>query len=304
MKQIVKKNSRYEYTFQELADQWSAHYNINFIATRPRKPKDKPTVENNVNLFYMRIYAKMRHEEFFSLRAWNKRAHELLAESNKREFQKLEGSRYDRFINIEKPLLRALPEERFAVRHKTRGIIQVGYHVMLGEDKHMYSVPYQNIGKEVQLSYDHQTVEIFINLHRIAIHVRDYTKNGYTTIPEHMPEKHARHKESKGWDACFFEKIAYQIGPYSEAVFKRVLASRMIVEQTYRACMGLKRLSEKYGKERFEAACQRALQGQRTTYGVLNNILKNNLDKQIIIEPTLFIIPPHENLRGKDAYTD
>jgi len=66
MKQIVGKNQRYEFKFQELADQWAVYYNTNLVATRPRKPKDKPTVENNVYLSYLRIYAKIRNEEFHS----------------------------------------------------------------------------------------------------------------------------------------------------------------------------------------------------------------------------------------------
>jgi transposase len=40
MKQFVLKNERYEFKFSEMVDQWSAHYGINLIATRPRKPKD------------------------------------------------------------------------------------------------------------------------------------------------------------------------------------------------------------------------------------------------------------------------
>ena len=54
MKQMVSKNMRYEYKFQELADHWAVHYNTNLEATRPRKPKDKPTVENSVYQSYLR----------------------------------------------------------------------------------------------------------------------------------------------------------------------------------------------------------------------------------------------------------
>ena len=34
MRQLVVKNCRYEYTFTELADQWSVHYRVNLKATR------------------------------------------------------------------------------------------------------------------------------------------------------------------------------------------------------------------------------------------------------------------------------
>ena len=48
MRQFITKNSRYEFTFTELAEQWSLFYNTALAETRPRKPKDKPTFENSV----------------------------------------------------------------------------------------------------------------------------------------------------------------------------------------------------------------------------------------------------------------
>jgi transposase len=40
MRQYVVKNSRYEFTFTDLACQWSAHYGTNLEATRPGRPCD------------------------------------------------------------------------------------------------------------------------------------------------------------------------------------------------------------------------------------------------------------------------
>ena len=67
MKQYVQKNERYEFKFPELVDQWSLHYGTNLEATRPGKPKDKPSAENNVYIGYLRVYAKLRNETFFSV---------------------------------------------------------------------------------------------------------------------------------------------------------------------------------------------------------------------------------------------
>ena len=80
MKQFVSRNQRYEYRFQELADQWAVYYNTNLVATRPRKPKDKPSVENSVYLSYLRIYSRIRNEEFHSVFEINKRIRELLVD--------------------------------------------------------------------------------------------------------------------------------------------------------------------------------------------------------------------------------
>ena len=139
-------------------------------------------------------------------------------------------------------------------------------------------------------------MEIYIGLKRIAFHRRDYRKHGYTTLPEHMPEKHLV------WDAEYFLLLASKIGESSTSVFKKVLALKDFIEQTYNACMGLKRLADIYGSVRFEADCHRALRGSRITYGMIKNILENNLDKIEEPQPDLFVIPDHENIRGSQNY--
>jgi hypothetical protein len=156
--------------------------------------------------------------------------------------------------------------------------------------------------ENTKIIYDEDTVEIFIGFERIAIHERDYRVGGYTTLEEHMPEHHLRYKETLGWDAEYFLSLASKIGQYSVDVFKKVLASREFIEQTYLSCRGLKRLTEKYGPKRFEAACQRALKGTRVNYGMIKNILERNLDKQEDTQGNLFNIPMHDNIRGAQSY--
>ena len=302
MKQFIDKNNRYEYKFQELSDQWAVHYNTNLEAARPRKPKDKPSVENAVYQSYLRIYAKLRNEEFHNLTELNKRIQELLHIHNHAPFQKLPGNRHERFWNDEIPLLKPLPQEPFTIKHTTIAKVQMNYHVIVGEDKHQYSVPYQYIGQQTKIVYDERNLEIYIGFKRIAIHARDYRKHAYTTLSEHMPEKHLRYNETRGWDADYFLSLGTKMGESSKEVFKKILASKDFIEQTYNACIGLKRLSEIYGTTRFEAACCRALNGSRITYGMVKNILENNLDKQADIQLSLFVIPSHENIRGSNNY--
>jgi len=302
MKQYIQKNNRYEYIFQQLAEQWSVHYNTNLDATRPRKPKDKATVENHVYISYLRIYSRLRNQQFYSLNQLNQAIKLLRTDFNQTRFQKLPGSRTQRFVQQEKPLLNPLPLEAFTIKHTTKAKVQMNYHVILGEDKHQYSVPHQYLKQHTKIIYDQNTVEVYIDLHRIAIHQRSYRKNGYTTLAEHMPEGHLRYMEIRGWDAEYFLQIATKIGRNSVKVFQQILDSRQFVEQSYKACIGLKRLSEIFTSERFEAACQRALKGMKISYGVIKNILDNNLDKQIDQQLSMFQVPEHENIRGADIY--
>jgi len=302
MKQCVQKNERYEFTFQEVALQWSVHYNTNLEATRVARPKDKPTVENHVYIAYLRIYAQVRKLEFFSLEELNRHIRILLDGFNERPFQKLTGSRKQRFEQQEKPLLKALPDEPFLIKYTTKAKVQMNYHVILGKDQHQYSVPYQYIGKQTNIIYDKNTVEVYIGLERIALHRRSERQYAYTTLEAHMPQKHLHYKETQGWDADYFLQIAGKIGLCSVEVFKQILESKAFVEQTYKACIGLKRLAEIYTPERFEAACKRAISGSRVNYGIIKNILENNLDKQQAEPLSLFQTQQHENIRGACAY--
>ena len=303
MSQFVSKSNRYEPQFTRSCEQWSVHYSTTLSATRVAKPKDKPTVENLVHLAYMRIYAPLRNETFYSLTELNEGIMRCLNEHNNKSFQKRTYSRSERFIEEELPLLKALPSEPFVLKHTTSAKVQKNYHVILGEDWHQYSVPYQYVAKETKLIYDTDEVEIYIGMKRIAFHKRNYREHGYTTLPEHMPEKHKKYNETRGWDAEYFLTKAKELGENSFIIMDRILAARIFTEQTYRACQGLLRLAAHYGNDRFENACKRAVVSHHVNYRLINDILKNNLDMQSEDQQDLFTyIPDHENIRGPEAY--
>ena len=302
MKQFVLKASRYEPRFNEMAEQWSVYYNTTLSAARVRKPKDKPSVEKEVHISYLRIFAPLRNEVFQSLAELNYRIFECLEVHNATPMQRYGLSRKERFEQDEKNVLKNLPISEFIVKHEVNAKVQRNYHVILGEDAHQYSVPYIYVGEVVKIIYDSSDVEVFLNLRRIALHPRSCRRNGYTTIEEHMPESHLRYLETKGWDADYFISQASIIGVSAKVIFEKILTRNKFPEQTYNACLGLLKLNKKYGSQRFEAACLRALPASFITYGFIKNILENNQDKVIEQLPPTDYIPKHNNLRGKELY--
>jgi transposase len=302
MKQYVLKSNRYEPTFNELAEQFSVYYNTSLLATRVVKPRDKASVEKQVSITYQRIYAPLRNREFFSLESANQAVMECLEAHNAAQMQRTNQSRNELFYNEEQHLLKALPATDFTVRHRTKAKVQHNYHILLGEDMHQYSVPYIHVGKHVQAVYDAFEVEIFLDMKRIALHRRNLRRNGYTTIEEHMPKNHQKHKEALGWDADYFLEQGEKIGANTHQVIARLLAKNFFPEQTYRACKGILSLTGRYGKIRLEAACSMAMTLPTTTYTIVSNILKNNRDLEDTPQPTEQSLPYHENIRGKEAY--
>jgi transposase len=302
MKTAVIKSNRYEPVFTDTLEQWMLHNNIGLLAARVRKPKDKAPVENEVKLVYQRIYAPLRDSVFFSLSELNSHIVEQLKIHHQKRFQKKDYTRLECFINEEKVLLQPLPKEVFVLKHVAKAKVQKSYHIVLGEDWHYYSVPFSFIGKTVNIIYDTDTVEIYYNHKRIALHVRSYKANGFTTIKEHMPESHQRYSEQQGWTPEYFLQQALRVGSHTHLYIGKVLASKSFTEQTYNACLGIMRLVKSYSPERVEAACKRALAGQRYNYATINNILVHNLDTQPSDELLLFPLPEHNNLRGPESY--
>jgi transposase len=289
--------------FTETIQQWALHNNIALTAGRPRKPKDKAPVENEVKLTYQRIYAPLRDRVFFSLNELNAAIKEQLAQHHSLCFQRKDYSRLQQFIREEKPLLMPLPQQAYVLHHNTSAKVQRNYHITLGEDGHHYSVPFCYIGKTVSVVYDADTVEIYFENRRIALHTRSYKNNGFTTLKEHMPQSHQRFHEQKGWDGDYFMEQAQTIGPCCTLYIEGMLKSRHFTEQACNSCLGVLRLAKAYGAARLEAACKRALKGSSFSYRTVSNILANHLDTVESSEQfPSFTMPAHDNVRGPEAY--
>jgi hypothetical protein len=153
----------------------------------------------------------------------------------------------------------------------------------------------------VQIVYDTDHVEVYLDSVRIACHRRNYQRNGHTTLADHMPPDHKHYARIKGYTPDYFIERATQVGVSTVSAVSRILEQKIFAEQTYTSCLGVFRLGEKYGNARLESACNRALAGYKVTYMIIKNILERNLDKAT--QGDLFIsIPEHENIRGADSY--
>jgi hypothetical protein len=106
----------------------------------------------------------------------------------------------------------------------------------------------------------------------------------------------------KGWNKDDLLAQATRMGTATLQAATRMLENSIYIEQNYKACFGMLMLEKKYSRQRLEAACSRALQGSRVNYTMIKNILERGLDKQPPLPDSNNIIPPHDNIRGKDHY--
>jgi transposase len=299
LKSAVTRACNYEPLLNETYYDLARHYGTVILPARPGKPKDKPLVENAVRLVYQRIFAKLRNQTFFSLRELNQAIWEELEKLNNIPFQRKNISRRELFNEIEKNELQSLPAERYEIKHFQVSRVEFHHHIYLKEDKHYYSVPYQNTGKKVKTVYTSRVVEIFNDHVRIAFHQRDRKKYGYTTEKSHMP---ATHQFVNGWNTDRFVKWASQMGGSIEAFIERLLESREHPQQAFKSCMGVLNLGKKYKPEDLEKVCKKAIEYNSISFRFIYNALKNNIHK---MEPenTLDLkLPFHKNIRGKENY--
>lgn len=296
----VKKADRYEPSFTELCAQLGSHYHMDLQACRVAKPKDKASVENMVSTVYTRIYAELRNEEFYSLKELNAAIREKLDKHNKTNFQKKSGSRQSLFDEYERALLRPLPNSLFELKWQKKATVGKNYHIYLGQDKEYYSVHYSHVGKRVDVRYTSTALEIFYKQSRIAIHER--TGKKYTTLAEHMPDKHKIYERLNGYSRLEFTSLAKHIGQMTEWAIQQILISTFYEEQSYKSCLGVLNLANRYSYERLEAACTRCHKIGKVNYGLLKRILEKNLDRSEPEASATKSPSEHENIRGKNAY--
>jgi len=295
----VTSAHRYEPILNPTYAEMAAHYGVAVLPARPRKPRDKAKAESGVQVVQRWILARLRHRRFFSLGELNVAIKELLDWLNRRPFKKLPGSRQSLFEELERPALRPLPQTRYQFALWKSAKVAIDYHAEV--DHHSYSVPHQHVGERVDVRLSATTVELFLRSRRIASHLRSSARGGYTTLAEHMPQSHRRHLE---WTPGRIVRWAEETGPKTASLVQAVMESRPHPEQGYRSCLGIIRLGRRYGDERLEAACERALAVQAHSYRSVESILKHGLDREALPETTALVVAArvHEFVRGPGYY--
>lgn len=299
LKSGVTKSCLYEPKLNEDFRNFALHYGTTILPTRSSKPRDKALVENAVRNVYYRIFAELRDRIFFSIDDLNEAIYELLDKYNGVNFQKRSYSRYDLFKEVEQKELHPLPKEKYEQKEYVQLTVNKNCHIWLKSDEHYYSVPFRFIGKKVKVIYSCRAVEIYLNHTRIAVHKRDYHKYKYSTIKEHMP---SAHQFVSDWNPEKFINWASDIGKETEQYIRRILDSKQHPEQGYKSCIGILQYAKKYGRERLNNACRRGIYYNSYNYKVIQNILKNNLDKTEIERENQYRLPLHENVRGSSYY--
>jgi transposase len=276
LKSAVTNPGHYEPQVNRNFQAFGLHYNTTILPARAYKPKDKSLVEGAVKLVYRQVFFPLRNMTFFTLADLNQAIAGQLEKLNSRQFQGLDYSRRELFVQYEKDLLTALPATRYELRIYRFASVRPDFHVRFKDDKHFYSVPYQYKGKKVQLQATHSSVEIYYHFERIAWHPRAKKAGGATTKREHLPPNF---QFVHDWSLDFFLQQGSKMGPQTLDYFRRIFENKTHPEQAYKSCLGIMNLRKFFSVQRIELACQRAHFFGNYTYKAVKTILEKRLDQ-------------------------
>jgi transposase len=297
LKSAVIKANKYEPVLNVNFEAFAEHYGTSILPARARKPQDKSHVENMVKICYQKIYTNLPQKELSSLEELNKKIKAELEDLNSAKLTGKEYSRKDRWL-LELTSLQPLCESTFEMREIKQVTVMKNGHVLLYEDKHYYSVPYQFIGKKLRLQYTRTQVEVYDQYKLIAKHKRIRSSNNYSTLEDHMS---STHRYITDWNPQFFLDKARLIDPVVENYIAQVLSKKTHPEQAYKSCQGILSFAGKVGKERLINACTRATDIGYFNYKTIDDILKKHMDKYNEENNTIQM-PTHENIRGGGYY--
>ena len=252
MRTAVTLNTRYETLLTRTITDLSRHYGTAVVPARVRHAKDKPHAEGGVKFATTWITAALRNEHFFSFAELSTAVGVKLESLNTKPFKKRPGNRRVAYDNEEKTFMRPLPESRFEVSDWVPYTVPSNYLVTDGLN--YYSVPYDLIGKKVDIRMTDKVIEVFFHDERVASHRRLGTRQNDPVVKkEHMPVKHQKYLEYNS--ECFL-KWASGTGPWTEKVIRKFLEQGDAPEQGYKYCVSLQNMGERYGNALLEECCR------------------------------------------------
>ena len=167
---------------------YTTHYAVGVLPARPKKPRDKASVEAGVRFAQTYILGRLRNHSFFSLEEANAAIRIVMAQMNTRLMRKIGVSRADLLESLERPALKPLPDAEYEYAEWKLVRVGIDYHVEV-EDFY-YSVPHALIRQQVDARITSATIELFHKGKRVAAHQRRYGgARRHGTLPDHMPPK-------------------------------------------------------------------------------------------------------------------
>jgi transposase len=266
--QAIWDDPHVQMAYRECAE----HYGFLILPCRPATPEHKGKVEGGVGYVQGRFMGGKGTLELLQanrdVRNWCKdeagmRIHGTTKEQPRRRFEE-----------VEKMCLKPLPETPYDLSIWKKAKLHRDCHVVF--EGSYYSAPFRLVGQQLWICAGTHQVRLFTEKHElVATHERASKPGERKTHRDHYPAEKLPGLE-RTREGCLT-----QVAEFGSAVQQvvQLLLADPVLDRVHQAGK-LMRLSEKYGSQRLNAACQRALDHDDPAYKTVKNILKHNLDQE------------------------
>lgn len=261
------------------------HYDFLVSPCLPYKPEHKGGVENDIKYVKKNFWPVFCEEQLE-----RGREHPYATEiqdaldgwsagiAHKRLVGGVGRSPDEIFETEERAALKPLPASRWEPVTWAEAKVQENWRIQF--KCAFYSVPYAYIGKQVQVLATLAAVHIFFEHKEIALHSFARYKWEYVRKGEHAPPEPEKYMNMT---RAGIIGQAKGIGFFTGRVVTEIFNHKTV--DGLRPARALIHLAKRYGKERLEAACKRAVAYESPEYASVKSILTKNLDSLDPDEP-------------------
>lgn len=271
MKAAVIKSDRYEPVFNRTFLEYSEHRGFIIDPAVVRHPEGKATVENQI---------KYVQENFFKGETFIDRDH---AQREAEKWCRTTAGLRIHGTTRKRPLLVFEQEEQQALLPLAGFCFDVPVWAVckVHRDHHirfknsLYSLPTIYVGKEVEVKGTKSLVRIYYQTQLVKTHQKAVPGKRATDFDDYPKEKSAYAMR----DVEYYKRTAATAGQ-KQGEFMTELLTGDVPWIYIRQAQQLLRLNDKYGKERVETACGRALAFGLMNVSRVERIIKQSLDVQ------------------------
>lgn len=269
LKSAITKACFREPQVQRSYEKLARDYGFQIDPCPPKRPRYKGRVERGVGYFKTGFLPLRQFRNFDDanqqLLEW------VLGEAGNRIHGTTHEMPLRAFAEREKKALNPLPSPRPDLAFWGQAKLHPNCH--LSFEKSYYSAPWRLVGKLLDVCVTDRMVEVYFEHEFVALHPRARVPGSWQTSSEHMPpEKVAHLMKTPQW--CI--KRARDVGDACHELVDRMLGDRGLYRLNgVQAVLGL---AKRFGSDRLEAACSRALAYETINYRAVNEILKKGLD--------------------------
>ncbi len=276
---MVKEASRHVPILSKDTEALSKHYRFSPEAVAPAEPTFKGAVENAVKVIQQKVLRPLKNIDFLSLSEINSILRRDLIRLNNLKMPTLDNMSRQQLFEVEKSFLKSLPLQDFQL-NKPLVRYKAGRNYCIRIRGHSYSVPYRYAGFHVLARVEKDNMLRIFDADTLALIAEHHywgeqvNAPGFTHIKdEHRAPNHFSEKQRFLAAQHLINEMPQFVRLYAQKLLQKIESSSN--GKKANLLFGLNSLKVKYGVNRLNIACARALELGLDDYQVLKKLLED-----------------------------